>query len=98
MMRYLAAAAILALMFSPWTARAADRTVVLNVDNATCELCGPIVKKTLARVWGVKTVQIAEAKAETGAVATVMFDDGVTDIAALISAVTKRGYPAHVRD
>jgi mercuric ion binding protein len=85
-------------MLAPWTARAAERTVLLNVDNATCELCGPIVKKTLARVWGVKAVQIAEAKAETGAVATVMFDDGVTDITTLINAVTNAGYPAHVRN
>ena len=98
MIRHVATAVALALMLSPWTARAAERTVLLNVDNATCELCGPIVKKTLARVWGVKTVQIAEAKAETGAVATVMFDDGVTNITTLINAVTNAGYPARVRN
>jgi periplasmic mercuric ion binding protein len=98
MMRHLAAAATLALALSPSTGQAAERTVALSVDNATCELCGPIVKRTLARVWGVKAVQIAEAKAETGAVATVMFDDGVTDVATLISAVTNRGYPARVRN
>ncbi len=97
-MKHIAAAATLALMLTPWTARAAERTVVLNVDNATCELCGPIVKRTLARVWGVKGVQIAGAKAETGAVATVMFDDGVTNVAMLISAVTNAGYPARVRN
>jgi hypothetical protein len=56
------------------------------------------VKRTLARLWGVKGVQIAEAKAETGAVATVMFDDGVTSVAKLISAVTNAGYPARVRN
>ena len=98
MIKHVAAATTLALMLSPWTAQAAERTVVLNVDNATCELCGPIVKKTLARVWGVKVVQIAEAKAETGAVATVKFDDGVTNAATLISAVTNAGYPARVRN
>ena len=98
MLRHIAAAATLALMLSPWTARAAERTVVLNVDNATCELCGPIVKRTLARIRGVRTVQIAEAKAATGAVATVRFEDGVTDVATLVSAVTNAGYPAHVKD
>jgi mercuric ion binding protein len=98
MIRHFAAAATLALVLSPWTAGAADTTVALNVDNATCELCGPIVKKTLSRVWGVKAVQIAEAKAETGAVATVMFDDGVTNVATLISAVTNAGFPARVRN
>ncbi len=97
-MKLVAAAATVALMLSPWTAGAVERTVVLNVDNATCELCGPIVKKTLARVWGVKAVQIAEAKAETGAAATVRFDDGITNIATLISAVTNAGYPARVRN
>jgi periplasmic mercuric ion binding protein len=98
MIKPIAAAATLALMLSPWTARAAEKTVVLNVDNATCELCAPIVKKTLARVWGVKGVQVAEATADTGAVATVRFDDGATDIAALISAVTNAGYPARVKN
>jgi len=97
MIRYVAAAATLALVLSPWTARAAERTVMLNVDNATCELCGPIVKRTLTRVRGVKAVQVSEAKAETGAVATVMFDDGITNVTTLISAVTNAGYPARVR-
>ncbi len=97
-MKHVATVAALVLMLSTWTARAAERTIVLNVDNATCELCGPIVKRTLARLWGVKGVQITEAKAETGAVATVMFDDGVTSIAKLISAVTNAGYPARVRN
>lgn len=98
MIKHVAAAATLVLMFSPWTARAADRTVVLNVDNATCELCGPIVKRTLARVWGVKAVQMAEARAETTAVATVMFDDGVTNVTTLIRAATNAGYPARVKN
>ncbi len=98
MLKPAAAAVTVALMLSPLTARAADTTVVLNVDNATCELCAPIVKRTLSRVWGVKGVQVAEAKAETGAVATVRFDDGVTNVAALVTAVTNAGFPAHLRD
>jgi mercuric ion binding protein len=98
MIRHFAAAATLALMLSPWAVRAAERTVVLNVENATCELCAPIVKKTLARVWGVKGVQVAEATVDTGAVATVKFDDGATNVATLISAVTNAGYPAHIKN
>jgi mercuric ion binding protein len=66
MNKHVAAAAILALMLSPWTARASDRIVALNVDNATCELRGPIVKKTLARVWGVKAVQGHRSKGRDG--------------------------------
>jgi mercuric ion binding protein len=98
MIKHVAAAATLALMLSPVTARAAEQTVVLNVDNASCALCAPIVKKTLARVWGVKGVQVAEATADTGAVATVRFDDGATNVATLIGAVTNAGYPARVKD
>ena len=89
--RILAATALIA-MLSPFAAQAAERTVVLNVDNATCELCAPIVKKTLSRVSGVKAV--VEANGTSGAVATVTFDDAVTNVATLIAASTNAGYPA----
>lgn len=94
MIRYIATAAALAFMLSPVAVQAAEKTVVLNVDNATCELCAPIVKKTLARVSGVKAVQVAEANADSGAVATVTFDDAVTTVPALVAATTKAGYPS----
>jgi mercuric ion binding protein len=82
----------------PLAARAAEKTVVLNVDNATCELCAPIVKKTLSRVTGVKAVQVAEANADSGAVATITFDDAAADVAKLIAAATNAGYPAHLKN
>ncbi|MFG1247813.1 heavy-metal-associated domain-containing protein [Xanthobacter flavus] len=94
--RILAATALIALL-SPFAAEAAERTVVLNVDNATCELCAPIVKKTLSRVSGVKAVVVQEASANAGAVATVTYDDAVTNVANLITASTNAGYPAHAR-
>ena len=94
MIRQIAAAASLAILLSPWAALAAERTVVLNVDNATCALCAPIVKKTLSRVSGVNAVQIKEADTVSGAVATVTFDDAVTNVAALIAATTNAGYPS----
>jgi periplasmic mercuric ion binding protein len=90
----LAAAFLIAL--SPLAARAAEKTIVLDVQNATCGLCAPIVKKTLSRVTGVKAVQVAEATANSDAVATVTFDDAAADVAKLISATTNAGYPAHV--
>lgn len=71
---------------------AGERTVTLLVDNMTCELCPPIVKKSLARVPGV-------AKADVSAVegtATVVFDDQKTSIAALVDATANAGYPSHV--
>ncbi len=95
MIRHIAAAATLAIMLSPWAVQAAEKTVVLNVDNATCELCGPIVKKTLSRVSGVKTVELKETSASSGVVATVTFDDAVTNVPTLIAATTNAGYPSH---
>jgi periplasmic mercuric ion binding protein len=90
---FTAAVVTAVLLSSPL--QAAEKTIVLNVDNASCELCGPIVKKTLSRVWGVKAVQIAEATA-TGRLATVVFDDGATSVPSLTSALTNAGYPAHL--
>lgn len=95
MIRRLVAAAAFVVMLSPFAALAAEKTVVLNVENATCELCGPIVKKALSGVTGVKTVEFEEASAASGAVATVIFDDAVTDVPALIAATTNAGYPSH---
>ena len=74
MIRIRIAAAALAMALSPLVAQAAEKTVVLNVDNGTCELCAPIVKKTLSRVKGVTAVQVKEANANASAVATVTFD------------------------
>lgn len=98
MLRLTLTAVALLIGLPPLAVRAAEKTVVLDVDNATCELCAPIVKKTLSRVSGVKTVQVAEAKANSGAVATVTFDDAAVDVAKLIAAATNAGYPAHVKN
>lgn len=98
MIRFSVTAAALALALSPLAAYAADKTVVLAVDNATCELCAPIVKKTLSRVPGVKSVLIKEANADSGAVATVTFDDATADVPKLIAAATNAGYPARLQN
>jgi mercuric ion binding protein len=89
------ALATLILAVSAWSVAAAEKTVVLNVDNANCALCAPIVKMTLQKVPGVKTAEVAEAHAPTPAVATVTFDDAVTDVQALVTATTNAGYPSH---
>jgi mercuric ion binding protein len=91
-------AAALLIALSPLAARAAEKTVVLNVENATCELCAPIIKKTLSLVSGVKSVQVAQANANSDAVATVTFDDATADVAKLIAATTNAGYPAHLKN
>lgn len=92
------AAAVLAVLLSPLAAYAGEKTVVLNVDNATCALCGPVVKKALSRVEGVKLVLFKEANADSGAVATVTFDDATADVPKLIAAATNAGYPARLKN
>jgi mercuric ion binding protein len=78
------------LVLAAGSAAAAERSVTLAVDNMTCEACPPIVRKSLARVPGVSK---AEVSAETHR-AVVTFDDGKTNVAALIDATTKAGYPS----
>ena len=75
---------------------AANRTVTLSVENASCVTCGPIVKRTLSKLPGVIQVVIGE-KAGT-ATATVNFDDQRVTPEALTAAVSNAGYPAHVRE
>jgi mercuric ion binding protein len=93
-MRILSLAALAAALLSADIAAAAERTVTLNVANATCELCGPIVKRALNRVPGVLDVQIMEK--DEAAIAKVRFDDSRADPAALIAATTNAGYPSRV--
>lgn len=93
-----AAAIALVVTLSPLTARAAEKTVVLDVQNATCELCGPIVKKSLSRVNGVRAVQVVQAKDNTGAVATVTFNEATTNVETLVAATTNAGFPSQVRN
>ena len=83
-------AAVGAALAAP--ASAAERTVTLAVDNMTCELCPPIVKKSLARVPGVTK---AEVSAETHR-AVVTFDDNRASVATLVNATTNAGYPSRV--
>jgi mercuric ion binding protein len=78
----------------PLSARAAEKTVVLKVKNADCVLCPPIVKESLARVPGVKAVDIKQADRMAPFMATVTFDDAVASVPTLIAATTKAGYPA----
>ena len=82
-------AAALALL-AAGTSDAAERQITLAVKNMSCATCEPIVRKSLARGAGVKRVQVS---AEKGT-ATVVFDDSATDIAKLVAATTKAGYPS----
>src|SRR5260370_36199874 len=91
MRRHLFAAAIAVTLLSPWPARAADKTIMLNVDKADCALCAPIVKRTISSAVRVRTVQVAEATATLRAHATGTVDYAVTDVATVITASTHAG-------
>ena len=86
----LAATAVLVACTLSGAAMAAERTITLKVENMTCDLCAPTVKKSLSRVSGVIRVEVS-AQRET---ATVTFDDAKTDAAALATATRNAGYPS----
>ncbi|MGE0853248.1 MAG: cation transporter [Hyphomicrobiaceae bacterium] len=98
MIRKVATAAVAIAALSPWTAQAAERTVTLSVKNVGCELCAPIVQKTLARVPGVSSAEVRQNDAAADPVAKVTFDDSKTDVNALIAATTNAGYPSRIAD
>ena len=88
----LAALALLASAAFAGDAVSAERTVTLKVENMTCNLCAPTVRKSLARVQGVVRVEVSAEK-ET---ATVTFDDIKTDASALTAATKNAGYPSRL--
>ena len=93
-MKILLLVALTAALFSSSAAFATEQTVTLNVANATCQLCGPIVKRSLTRVSGVLDVQISEEDGAT--IAKVRFEDSRTDVPTLITATTNAGYPSRI--
>jgi periplasmic mercuric ion binding protein len=84
-----------ALLATPLSVLAAEpQTVVLDVQNMTCELCPITVKKALDKVPGVAMTKIDLAKKT----ATVKFDPDRTKVAMLVKATTDAGYPSTVRN
>ena len=73
-------------------AEAAAETIVLTVENMTCELCPLTVKTAMERVPGVTSVVI-DFNAKT---ATVTFDPAAVTIEAIAAASANVGYPAFV--
>ncbi len=73
-------------------ARAAERSVLLAIDNLFCPSCPYIVRQTLLRVPG---VHFAEVSYEDKT-ALVVFDDGQTDAAALTEATARNGFPSRL--
>jgi mercuric ion binding protein len=69
---------------------AAERTVTLAVRNMYCAACPYTVKASLKAVPGVGGVAVS-LRDKT---AVVTYDDGKTDVKALVEATTKAGYPS----
>ena len=79
-------------LLPPRSSAAAEKLATLNVTNVSCELCAPIVRRALSRVEGVRQVTVAETG--TTATATVVYDDVVTNVPALIAATSRAGFPS----
>lgn len=84
-------ASVLMLMVTP-AFGAATQTVVLDVQNMTCELCPITVKKSLEQVPGVASAQVDLDKKT----ATVQYDPDKAAPAALVKATTNAGFPSAV--
>src|SRR6266542_543903 len=87
-----ALASVLVLAVSP-AFGATTRTVVLDVQNMTCELCPITVKKALEQVPGVTNTKI-DLDRKT---ATVQFDPDKAAPTVLVKATTNAGFPSAVR-
>lgn len=83
------AAFAVAVIASP-VAMAADRTIILAVNNMDCAACPSIVKGSLEAVPGVARVAVS-FKDKT---ATITYDDAKAEVNQLTSATTKAGYPS----
>jgi mercuric ion binding protein len=70
-----------------------EQTAILEVQNMSCSVCPITVKKSLQKVPGVTDAKIDfDHKA-----ATVRFDAGKVDMAALVKATTEAGFPSTAR-
>ncbi len=90
MSKFLAAAALAALMSLSASALAEPRTVSLSVPGMYCAMCPITVRMALEQVAGVEE---AKADFETRT-ATVTFDTDKTTVQALVEATTNAGYPS----
>lgn len=91
MRNFLVAAVVLVI---PVALLAGDpQTAILDVQNMTCSVCPITVKKSLQKVPGVTDAKIDLDRGT----ATVRFDTGKADVAALVKATTEAGFPSTAR-
>jgi len=97
-MRYSLLGAAFAATLLSWPVHGAEKTIVLDIKNANCVLCPPIVRQSLQRVSGVKTVKIDQANQMADFMATITFDDTTASVSKLVAATTNAGFPARVAE
>lgn len=85
------AIALALLVVAP--AFAAEKTVTLAVSDMSCAACPGLVKRTLGRVDGVKSIAMRTDVNE----AVVIYDDSKTNPEALVDVTTFAGYPTAVK-
>jgi periplasmic mercuric ion binding protein len=86
-------AATLALVMPVTVLADGQQTAVLDVQNMSCSVCPITVKKSLQKVPGVTDAKI-DFDRKT---ATVRFDTGKADVAALVKATSDAGFPSTPR-
>lgn len=87
-------AMLAALALVSFAAFAEARTVTLSVPGMNCALCPVTIKKSLANVAGVSSVEVRNEHKQ----AVVTFDDRRTTIEALREATARAGYPSTVQE
>ena len=92
MKHLLAALAIAGTSLSATGAMAAEQTIKLAVDGLGCPSCYFIVQRSIARVPGVKSVDLS---VETN-IATVTFDDTMASPEAVSNATDANGFPSKI--
>jgi mercuric ion binding protein len=93
MNKFVVHAAFIAVVVASPAAIAADRTIILSVENMDCAACPTIVKASLQAVPGVSRVAVSYK----GRTATITYDDAKADVNQLTSATTQAGYPSTPR-
>jgi periplasmic mercuric ion binding protein len=86
--------AVLAIVLGAASGAAlATQTVTLSVPDMSCETCPIQVKKALSRVPGVSRASASLENKE----AVVTYDEGKTDVQALMKATADIGFPATLK-
>ncbi|TLY49872.1 MAG: mercury resistance system periplasmic binding protein MerP [Gammaproteobacteria bacterium] len=69
---------------------ATPKTITLDVQNMTCDLCPITIKKSLEKVSGVSAVKVDFEKKT----AVITYDPDKAQIEALTHATTNAGFPS----